>query len=204
MLKEMKDLEPIIQFPKLRAEVLEVQVWTFSNAAFNIVSPRDYGQSGIIVGILPRSVDGEEAFHVVDWASTTQKRVSHSAYGADILACSDADDRGYRIKESIRSITSNLDLPHILHVDSRGLFDTISTLHDGREYRLRQTAQRIRDSFEGKEIDVLRWVPSRQNIADCLTKRCPQAQRKFNKICVSGRMSVDTTEARELSTDTWK
>ena len=57
-----------------------------------------------------------------------------------------------------------------LCVDSRGLFDTISTLHEGKDYRIRGTVARLRDSFAIKEITGIRWVKGSQNIADALTK----------------------------------
>lgn len=204
MLKEIRDLEPRIMFPILKADVERLDVWTFSDASFNIVAGRDYGQTGIVTGIKVRGKDGESAFHLVDWASSKQRRVSHSSYGAEILACSDADDRGYYVKQAIRAITNRKEPRHILHVDSRGLFDTISTLHDGKEYRLRQTVQRIRDSFESGDIDVLRWIPTGLNFADTLTKLCTSIQRKFNKFCATGQLTIESTNMRQLESKDWK
>lgn len=40
-----------------------------------------------------------------------------------------------------------------LLVNSRCLYDTIPTLHEGNDYRIRQTVQRIRNSFEAGEIN---------------------------------------------------
>jgi len=146
----------------------------------------------------------ERVFHAIDWASTKQRRVSHSSYGAEILACSDADDRGFYLKQSINCINKNDNIKHVLHVDSMGLFDTISALHDDKEYRLRQTVQRIRDSFEDGDIDILRWIPSRRNIADGLTKRCTQAHRRLNSVCREGNLCIREEEIRELKSQTWK
>lgn len=41
-------------------------------------------------------------------------------------------------------------MDHVIIVDSKSLYDTITTLHENRDYRLRQTVQRKRDSFESK------------------------------------------------------
>lgn len=207
MLKELKDLDPTIRFRKLSTDIRTMDVWTFSDASFNIVSGRDYGQTGIVTGIKVTTTKGEHAFHIIDWASTKQRRITHSSYGAEILACSDADDRGYYLRQAMRSIFNGEEgqaIKHILHVDSRGLFDTISTLHDGKEYRLRQTVQRIRDSFESGDIDVLRWIPTGQNIADGLTKRCPRVQRRFNASSTQGTLTLDNTGIRELTSTEWK
>lgn len=57
---------------------------------------------------------------------------------------------------AISSVLKNHVGRHYLTVDSKGLFDTIKTLHQCRDYNLKQTVQRIRDSFDSEELDVLR------------------------------------------------
>lgn len=47
ILKELKDMKPLISFRKMRAEVTNVAVWNLSD---DIVSGREYGQTGIING----------------------------------------------------------------------------------------------------------------------------------------------------------
>lgn len=102
MLNKMRDLEPTIIFKRLTTPVEKVDVWTFSDASFNIVRGRGYGQTGIVTGLMSEGSGGENVFHIVEWVSSKQRRVSHSYYGAEILACSDADNRGFYIKQAIR------------------------------------------------------------------------------------------------------
>lgn len=45
------------------------------------------------------------------------------------------------IQVLLYAITQHYLVPHVLQVQSRGLFDTISTLHDGREYQLLEIVQ---------------------------------------------------------------
>lgn len=108
--------------------------------------------------------------------------MSHSTYGAEILACADDDDMGYASREMIRAMTFNSSARHILHVDSLALSDNISTLHERKEYPLRLTVESIRHSFEGHDVDILRWISTGLNIADSLKKRCPAVQRTINVV----------------------
>ncbi len=62
-------------------------------------------------------------------------------------------------------------LPLVLTADSLGLYSTITTLHEGKDYRLRPTVARLRDSFEAGEIQTIQWLAGDSNIADALTKR---------------------------------
>lgn len=104
---------------------------------------------------------------------------------------------------AMRSIFPKSSIEHVLQVDSKGLYDTITTLHEGGEYRLRQTVQRIRDSFETQDINVLRWVQSRANIADALTKRNLESHRLLNKILRTGYLSLPPHKSFELDSKYW-
>lgn len=111
-----------------------MNVCSFSDAAFNITACQSYGQPGKITGLV-FDLDGERPriFHPIDWTSSKKRRVSHSPYSAEILACSEADERGYYIKQAVQSTFPEKKVKHELNVDSKGLYDTITTLHEGRE-----------------------------------------------------------------------
>lgn len=155
MLKEKKEMSATVTFLPPPYDVTKVVITSFSDAAFNVTQSTHDGQTGIVNGIRYISTsDKFYIYHLVDWASMRQLRVCHSSYGA-ILACTEADDRGYNLKMGMASIFPDQKFTHELIVDSKGLFDTVTTLHEGRDYRLRQTVQRIRYSFKAREIDVI-------------------------------------------------
>lgn len=123
---------------------------------------------------------------MIDWCSAKQRRVRYSPYGAEILACADADDRGFYLKTGLDCIFPNTASRNELLTDSKCLYDTITTLHEGRDYRLRPTVQRMRNSFDSKELDSMRWIPGTSNPADALTKRNPNTSAMLNEIASSG------------------
>lgn len=57
-----------------------------------------------------------------------------------------------------------------LNVDSECLSDTISTLHEGRKYHLRQSVQRMIDYLYTEELNSVRWIHRFANPADAVTK----------------------------------
>jgi hypothetical protein len=57
-----------------------------------------------------------------------------------------------------------------LLVDSKGLYSCISTLSNYKEYRLRRTVARIRESFDSGDLDIFRWIRGVLNLADGKTK----------------------------------
>lgn len=123
---------------------------------------------------------------MVDWGSSKQKRVSHSSYGTESLACAEANDRVFRLKESLSSICNGAKIKHVL-MWTVGVF---KTLLGG--YRLRKTVQRIQDSLENSEIEVLRCMPSKANIAEGLKTRDPNAHRLLNPISSDGTLDFPT------------
>lgn len=109
---------------------------------------------------------------MLDWLSCKQQRVSFSSIGAEILAAASSADRGALISECLQVLNgASLPLPLVLTIDSHGLYSTVTTLHEGADYRLRPFVSRMRDSFESGEIAVMQWIPGKLNLADALTKR---------------------------------
>lgn len=121
-------------------------------------------------------------FYPVDWVSNKQRRVSCWPYGAEILARVDADDRGYYFKYGLNSLFPNTAACIELFRDSRCLYDTITTLHEGTDFRLRPTVQRMRNSFASQGLDFMKWIPGKSNPTDTLTKRKPNTSKLFNEL----------------------
>jgi len=181
MLKELRALKPWITYRKAPESDLikEVYVSTFSDASFNQCSASGYGQSGILTGLRIELQNGPDLFHPIDWCSNKQRRVSYSPYGAEVLACADADDRGHYMK-------------------------TCLMLHEGKDFRLRPTVQRIRNSFDSQELDFMRWVAGTINPADALTKRNPGTTKLLNEMVSQGIVCMDLRSGFVHNSKTWQ
>jgi hypothetical protein len=80
--------------------------------------------------------------------------------------------------ERIRALFPHASTPLYfeLRVDAKGLYDTITTLHESKDYRLRPTVARLRDSFGAEEIRVLRWIPG-DGLGMVVDRRLPPTSR---------------------------
>ena len=204
MQKEISKLSPVISFVAPASnDKVHPFLCSFSDASFNISSKQSYGQTGIFCGLaIPQR--NSVLLHPIEWSSSKQHRVTYSSFGAEIIACAAADDRAYYLRQGVRALLDDSSIKSHINIDSRGLFDTLTTLHDGRDYRLRQTVQRIRDSFDGNDIDVLRWIRGSDNVADALTKRNIVLYRLLNDICVDGTLHIALDQGYELDSHEWK
>lgn len=197
-LKQLRETTAQIQFNVMIKDI-DMNVCSFSDASFNITACQSYGKTGIITGFTFEVNAGRRRiFHPIDWSSYKQRRVSYSSYGAEILAYAEADDRGYYVKQAIKSIFKDRKIKQELNVDSKGLYDTITTLHEGREFRFRQTVQRIRDSFESEELNVLKWIQGFTNIADALTKHITQTHTTLSHVLSTGTLDLPKHDSFSL------
>lgn len=95
----------------------------------------------------------QHLFHPLWWNSSNQRRLWYSFFGAEIIAAADADDHGYDLNLPYDSIFTNNKMRHKLFIDSGGFFDTITTVHESREYRLKKTIAKICNAFEACELN---------------------------------------------------
>lgn len=66
-LKELKHLNLFVSFNKMVTEMYKAEVWTSSDAYFNINSGCDYGQTGIISELHIKGDSEDKKFHIIDW-----------------------------------------------------------------------------------------------------------------------------------------
>lgn len=129
MTTKLLKLQPKINFLKPPA-IAYVRLVSLSGASHG-GGEEIYGQMGTIGGMLAHSVGSDDRiYHPTIWGSHTQRRVSYSLFGAEILAAADVDDHGFDLKLSYRSIFTQRKMRHDIYIDSRGLFETIITIHE--------------------------------------------------------------------------
>lgn len=182
---DITQLRPYIRYIR-PTNPQKVKIVSLSDAAHG-GADSIYGQTGGLCGLLIEE-DGKKdrIYQPVSWTSHKQKRVSYSAFGVEILAAADADDRGFDLKMSLKSLLPGHEWTHELYVDARALFDTITTLHEPREYRLRKTVARMRDAFESGELDCVSWIDGKTNLADAMTKVNPRLSARLNDMLSCG------------------
>jgi hypothetical protein len=200
-MRNLRSLKAGIRFQS-PSSIARVSVLEYSDAAHS----RTYGQGGYLAGLCIHQLDGAMLYFITDWHSADLKRVAFSSTGAEILAAANAADRGLSLTAIVRQFASApKDFLFELTLDSRGTLDTMATLHEGRNFRLRPTACRLRDAFSSGEINIIRWAPGLKNIADALTKRNYAMFSLLSNICVTSILPHYMFE-REVKYDstTWR
>ena len=180
--------EPILVFGR-HASYSSQHISVFADAAFPKIDGGPHGQTGYLYRTLLG--DGPKAaFHPIAWTSHKQKRICRSSTAAEILAIAEADDFGAAIKQAVHRIMDYA-MPLQLNINSRSLWDHMTTQHDTHDFRLRQAVRVLRESFERNDINLMRWVSGKSNPADALTKRNPSTAPLLDEMTSTGRLCVN-------------
>ncbi len=127
-------------------------------------------------------------YHVLNWHSSKQSRISFSSIGSEILAAATSADRSASMTEGLQALHgADTSLPLVLTVDSLDLHATITTVHEGKDYRLRPTvARRLLRIGRIFRYPVDTWTETYRR---CTHEAQPcDVLVRLNSICLSGRI----------------
>ena len=164
----------------------EVSVLVFADAS----RKQDDGQLAYVCGLLIRCFQRGSTFHTVSWSSRKSDKPVKSIGAAKIPAASDAIDEGNVMKKAFE-VLLNINVRLILAVDSKNLYESLSTTHQSSDRSIRAEFSVIGYEFETHNIDQISWIPGKVNLADAVTKqdRCLfqalQLSMFTSKICIS-------------------
>lgn len=114
-----------------------------------------------------------------------------------------AEDRGFAMRGSFKSWFRNRHFRHEILVDSRALFDAITLRHDCKEYLLRKTVNRIRNTFEAQELDFISCIPVTRNVADALTKRTTDLGNYLSAMLFTGLWMIELKSGLHRDSRNW-
>ena len=163
-----------ICFKGMDLEKENIQIVFFSDASVGNLFSESGNQTESGRGYLVFISNGKTA-NLVDWSSRKVKRVVHSAFGAETLACSDGMGAAIYVRQILSEILYGNPkmrvIPIIGFIDSKQLYDQITSTKQCEEKRLRLDVSEIQECVESGEIDEINWIPTSEMLADCLTKK---------------------------------
>ena len=104
------------------------------------------------------------------WQSRAIRRVVKSTLAAETLSLVECAENGVYLSLILQELTgTKIDVK--CFVDNKSLVDSIHSSKSVDDRRLRVDIAVLRDMIERKELKEVSWVPTKQQLADCLTKR---------------------------------
>jgi hypothetical protein len=136
-------------------------------------------QLGYLIVIANESAN-EDSFDIqgnlLDFRSVKSQRVTRSVLASEVYGMTAGVDMAYAIGTTIKMVTQQLDLPTIPTIvctDSYSLYECLVKLGTTKEKRLMIDIMAIRQSYERRELQEVRWINGLDNPADAMTKANP-------------------------------
>src|SRR5438552_2854002 len=179
----MKNLDRGIDY--IPIDLTDAKLFVFVDGSF--ANNKDLSsQIGYEIILANESTD-EDQFRIrgnlIHWSSTKSKRVTRSVLASEIYGMVAGNDMAYAINTTIRMITEQIGfpaIPMIVCTDSYSLYECLVKLGTTKEKRLMIDIMAIRQSYERRELQEIRWINGQDNPADAMTKSTPnKALEKF-------------------------
>jgi hypothetical protein len=114
--------------------------------------------------------------NMVHFSSTKSKRVTRSVLASEVYGMVAGVDMAYALATTLHMITAHLSLPAvptIVCTDSYSLYECLVKLGTTKEKRLMIDIMALRQSYERRELQEVRWIHGDDNLADAFTKATP-------------------------------
>ncbi|EAQ91626.1 hypothetical protein CHGG_03561 [Chaetomium globosum CBS 148.51] len=139
--------------------------------------------------------------NLIHFSSTKSKRVTRSVLASEVYGMVAGVDMAYALASTLRQITAHLNLPAIPTIvctDSYSLYECLVKLGTTKEKRLMIDIMALRQSYERRELQEVRWINGEDNLADSFTKTTPNRALERFVDCNSATLVV---EARALEVE---
>lgn len=114
--------------------------------------------------------------NIIHMSSTKCKRVTRSVLASEIYAFVMGFDMAIALATTLSMITGLMGLPRVplvICTDSYSTYDLLVKLSTTSEKRLMIDVMALRQSYERREIEEVRWIHGDDNPADAFTKTRP-------------------------------
>ena len=174
---QMDNKDRGLTYVELKTEELKLYVFVDGSFANNKDMSSQIGYI-IVLGNEEPGHDNELNIrgNIVHWSSTKCKRVTRSVLASEIYGMVQGFDVGYVIHHTLNTILTRLSLPRaplVLCTDSFSLYQCLVQMGSTNEKRLMIDLMALRQSYENREIDDIRWIHGTCNPADAMTKATP-------------------------------
>jgi hypothetical protein len=180
---QMKHMDRGIRYIAL--DLATIKLFVFVDGSF--ANNKDFSSQIGYEIILANEITGDEEFEIkgnlIHYSSTKSKRVTRSVLASEIYGMVGGVDMAISINTTIKMIMDQLgftSIPIIVCTDSYSLYECLVKLGTTKEKRLMIDIMAIRQSYERRELQEIRWINGQDNPADAMTKSNPnRALEKF-------------------------
>ena len=155
-----------IFFPKFES-LNHCTIKCFTDASFRNL-PQEGSQAGYIIFI---ENDGEKCKSPVYWKSKKISRVVDSTLAAETMALHEGAKTSIYLATMIKQLLPNITTKVICITDNKSLVDALHSTKMMTDRWLRLNIFGIKSMLTNHEVDSVQWIDTKNQLADCLTKK---------------------------------
>ena len=161
----------MLRFPRI-ANLEECTIEVFSDASFGNL--QGDGSQGAIIAFL-KDERGERC--PLYWHTRKLRRVVKSTLAAETMALLDGAETGFYLRKVLEEVLGLKKITVSCITDNKSLVESLHSTKRVEDKRLRIDMVVLMEMLERKEIDHVKWVDTKSQLADCMTKRGVSAEK---------------------------
>lgn len=166
---QLENDEHSLNFVNIDMSTAKIVVFVDGSFANN----KDYSSQ---IGYVIVLADANGNANILHWSSTKCKRITGSVLASELYALANGFDVAATIRDTATQILQLMEpLPLVICTDSKSLYECLVKLGSTQEKRLMIDLMALREAFERKEINEVKWIAGSSNPADAMTKAKPCA-----------------------------
>ena len=169
IVRKAKEGKSSISFRKINPDKKKLYIFGYGDASYRTVDDKTRSIEGRVLFLS----DGVRASPLL-WKSRRISQVCHSTKEAETRAIDKVTDDGIFLARMIQEIfsgeKSSNQIPVIICTDSHPLKDSLYSTKQVERKTVRHVIQSLKDNLLRKEVEMFRWVETKEMIADLLTK----------------------------------
>ena len=185
LIKQAKSKKTKLRFSKL-GDISKLCVRVYADASLSNQDEGIRSTAGRVIMI----ENENRKVNIVSWKTKKITRVCRSAKGAETRALEDALDDAVNTARIIKEIyNGKIDLknpaqiPVIAYTDSKSLWESLHNSRQCEEKLLRNSISGIKELMELGAVEKVHWVPTAEQLADCMTKKNVKADWLLSAAC---------------------
>ena len=148
-------------------DLMNCTIVSFCDASFGNLP--NGGSQGAYITFL---VDRNGSYVPIAWQSRRVRRVVKSTVAAECLAAIEAAENVVLISTALKLIIKNssCSIAALIYCDNKNLVNAVYSSTKVEDQRLQIDICVLRDMLSNRELSKVCWVPTKYQIANCLTK----------------------------------
>jgi hypothetical protein len=166
ILRKLNDVASKVKYPSLNLDVSQWKIIVFTDAALHNLSDRVSSTAGRVVFLR----DKHNCCCTLSWKCNKVKRVVRSTLAAEALSLQEGIEESLYLQAIIKELI-NVKVPISAYIDNKSTLDAVNSTKLVDDRRLIVDIAAIKEELREKLIESISWLPDKQQLANCLTKK---------------------------------